>query len=293
MSSFYLQSSRWKISKNMNLQSNLYACSICDDAFSTAKFLVIHVQTKHKPITPLKFKVEKENNNIEDSSLSVKSRIEKVPTPKNVPNIIVNKQTNENLSKTKDNGIDTKIKVQDFETEIHRSIAGESFFCKICVKTYRTHASLKYHQRIHGEQQYSCKVCQKKFRYTTNMKVHERTHTGEKPYACNYCEMKFNHPFNRNVHERTHTGEKLYSCSFCDMKFNQSQSRKSHERTHTGEKPYECNFCGIKFAQSATRNNHKRTHTGEKPFSCSFCDRKYKTSQKHKAHERMIHMEKP
>ena len=67
----------------MNLSLNPFACSVCDEAFSNAKLLLIHVETKHKPITSSIDKIE----NSFESKENVNDKIIKVEDSSNVSKI--------------------------------------------------------------------------------------------------------------------------------------------------------------------------------------------------------------
>ena len=85
----------------MNLNLNPYACSVCDEAFSNSKLLLNHVQTEHKPITPLN-KIGNGIQNSHEPSSTIKSET-KIISSTNSQKNFANKHLKEYSSEFKEN----------------------------------------------------------------------------------------------------------------------------------------------------------------------------------------------
>lgn len=149
-----------------------------------------------------------------------------------------------------------------------------NFACSICPKRFVDRYELKYHMRIHSDDDgFQCKECLKKFARPSALRTHERMHTGEKPYMCNSCPKKFTQFYSLVTHERIHTGEKPYICQYCSRAFTQNSSLKKHERLHAGgAKLFQCDVCFRMYADNTELELHRTTHNGELPWKCSYCE---------------------
>lgn len=150
------------------------------------------------------------------------------------------------------------------------------FACSVCPKRFIDQYELKYHMRIHSENDaFQCKACLKKFARPSALRTHERSHTGEKPFMCNACPKKFSQLYSLITHERIHTGEKPYKCQYCSRAFTQHSSLRKHERIHAGgAKLFQCDICRRMYRDIKEMELHRSTHNGELPWKCAFCEHK-------------------
>ena len=173
------------------------------------------------------------------------------------------------------------------------------FPCKLCPKTFRTHANLRNHQRTHtrpqspprgkgnsvntvpespnadaseSETYFSCKVCPYKTVYRSDVTKHMRSHTDAKCFKCDFCDFATAWKKNLKVHRMRHTGEKPYKCKECDFATHDGHILRSHSLVHSKAKAFICEVCGSAFAQQKFLHQHQVVHTGAKPYKCTECD---------------------
>ena len=253
------------------MKINPYACAFCQESYSSASKLVIHVKNNHVLVQQADDKNEtlkehRENKvNIQPNNREEQEtiQIDEKPFPCNF------------CEKTYDQSHKRLGHEKTYHKGLEYTPDTNSYTCNTCNKIYSSHDCLQKHLIIHKEKKYSCDFCGSTFFYFGNLKVHRRTHTGEKPFGCKFCNKKFAQQTNKKKHERSHSGEKPYACIFCDKKFNHWSNRMRHEKVHTGVKPFACKYCDKAFLHSSNLKNHEMqrhlvrlTHSQTNETSC-------------------------
>ncbi|XP_058056871.1 zinc finger protein 30 homolog [Anopheles bellator] len=194
--------------------------------------------------------------------------------------------------------------------ELNKALA----ICKFCGKTFKFHAMLRQHEKIHfGVKQFECEICGRRFLHKGTLKCHLRMHTGETPYKCPHCPLAFRGQTALNCHVFRHTKMGV-KCSECSKIFATNSIVKQHiKQVHSATRSHVCNICGItyKYLKSLKLHlqnhekrvcpecdtvfssvyamlRHRKGHVKEStPFQCAFCNRSFKQKADLKSHDRL------
>jgi len=201
----------------------------------------------------------------------------------------------------------------------------DHFVCDACDKTFTTKATLREHQKSHGEKIHKCPHCPKAFSTSAMRNGHVKLHDEKfrsKKYAkteiCQLCGKTFNKDGLRHHMKKDHGDDqlnceecgKIYKtktelsnhkdqthrtvcCEFCGQNVKKAYYKfhKLSNHSELKDMPYVCQICMKGFIQKQKFIVHQNVHTGEKPFSCHFCDRAFKDLSNRAKHMRETHPE--
>ena len=122
--------------------------------------------------------------------------------------------------------------------------------CDKCeLKFYRLY-NLKIHKRTQHKElagcSFQCDICSKTFISKSRLEEHMNTHTGAKPFICDKCGKGFQNDSNRRNHFKnahkdakdfftTHR-DKMFACDICEKNFMSDNQKKGHmKRYHSKE----------------------------------------------------------
>jgi len=181
----------------------VYACYLCDKAFSEAAGLRRHVQvhTGHRPFTcSLCGQSFTRANNLRHHERHV--------------------HTSSRPCECFECG---KLFKRSKELKRHVLIHTDAkpYSCRHCSERFRWRNQLKTHLlKSHGEgASFTCDVCRKKFICADQLRKHVRRHEGVKPHVCRECPMRFCTAYEltrHRCHRSVHSGYKQFSRGFCD-----------------------------------------------------------------------------
>ncbi|XP_017781421.1 PREDICTED: protein suppressor of hairy wing-like isoform X2 [Nicrophorus vespilloides] len=205
--------------------------------------------------------------------------------------------------------------------------------CTICLRSFKTTASLKRHITVaHGQEEYTndedplafelcaccgepidsahttgsikCTHCDNKlFDMQSNLSRHiSLEHPDEKGvYKCCECARTFLSHAAILKHMQSHPLAKPYSCKACNRDF----TRKYHLERHVAQtgcdgQPrslFKCEVCKKTFTRKDNLRDHLRAHAGQikkkKVFTCSYCKKEFMGSALLAVHVRTHTGEKP
>ncbi|XP_058270380.1 oocyte zinc finger protein XlCOF6-like [Hemibagrus wyckioides] len=263
------------LTKNGQIQKEIYHCSDCGKSFTNPSYLLQHqqVHTRERPYRCS----DCGKSFTRPINLQIHQRI----------------HTGEKLYHCSQCGKDFT-RQNHFQLHQHMHTGEKPYQCSECGKSFTRPGNLQLHKRIHtGEKPYHCIECGRSFTQQTSFQLHQRIHTGEKPFCCSQCEKSFTRLSTLQRHQLVHTGEKPFQCSECGKSFTQQVNLQLHQRLHTGEKPCHCAQCGKSFTRLSTLQRHQRVHTGEKLYHCSECGKCFTQQVNLRFHQRVHTGEKP
>lgn len=186
-----------------------------------------------------------------------------------------------------------------------------SFFCRVCVKDFNSHADLSAHftthqgnkcttcnelffcrkDRLHhfrtnelcnrGWHTIKCDICEKSLSSTKLLRLHKRNKhgTGKKRYQCIVCKDEFNE-YNRFVvhSQNVHNAYEYMSCKLCKRFYLgpgklKNHMMNSHLKVYKMRKgQFTCPTCGINYAKESSLVHHLQVHQQEQTDSlCEHC----------------------
>lgn len=193
--------------------------------------------------------------------------------------------------------------------------------CEECGRMFKSHSSLKYHQRTHlgdeSNKPYPCEYCGKCFLRKSTLRNHFlNTHKDKTQetncFTCKICLEAFpstdhavNHMDIMHMPEcsgettysfELHTVKRLYLCEYCERCYTDPNSLNNHREQHPVEFPYQCKLCNEAFSSSVLLEEHRKLHlqagfkdyiteyTVPTNYICEFCERCFLSSQKLSEH---------
>ena len=238
-----------------------FKCSMCDNGFTTAKYLSKHIEGMHT-------NKEKIRCLICDRSFKQKDTM----------NRHVAFVHGDSVTKAKITCIKCSKKFTH-HSELYQHMTvdhGEEnkLFCTVCCKTFSGHQSLKKHVQT----------------------VHEKL----KPFQCSKCPKAFSLKWIQEVHLKdVHLGIKAHKCNICGREFAQKTALRGHVRVvHQKFIKYVCHLCGKNFAYRGNFEDHtRRKHSlekrdTEKRYQCPYCDFKCFSPVDFKSHILKDHEQK-
>lgn len=158
--------------------------------------------------------------------------------------------------------------------------------CNVCGKSYKSLNNLKYHLKIHFDENYYriCDLCGKsvsKWKLKRHIERHDpkkKTLKSEKSFLCRFCGLVFNKINNRTSHEKrihktkANLGLENFKCIDCSSVFRTKEELREHSFEHFSGKIHFCNFpgCNRYFKKGKLVTVHKRCHY-EPQFKCLDC----------------------
>ncbi|XP_048002033.1 zinc finger protein 234-like isoform X2 [Leguminivora glycinivorella] len=163
----------------------------------------------------------------------------------------------------------------------HRT--GQSYWCYVCKRQFRTEAILKRHILFHNDvRPYSCSICKKGFLTINYLKQHILRHcdgpgssirphsvitSKPKDYYCKICAESFRSRFRLDEHLIVYHNINPYSCGICKKRFKTASQLKVHIMIHSDIPLYSCDVCKKRFKTKAYVKTHKRCHSHVRPYS--------------------------
>nr|XP_050050379.1 GDNF-inducible zinc finger protein 1-like [Dermacentor andersoni] len=201
----------------MTTQCVVFCCEACGDAFSAAKHLHRHWQTRHR----------KRQEGKHQCSYCTYSSDRKA-------HVTMHERTH-----TGERPFSCYVcqkgfyRADDVETHMRVHTKEKPFECNECGQRFNVSSNLNRHKKLHSDDAeiHACADCGKTFNQKVHLKSHLRTHTGERPYQCSQCNQRFTELGSVRKHERmVHAGDYPHYCPHCGKGLANNFKLKKHLR---------------------------------------------------------------
>jgi KRAB domain-containing zinc finger protein len=259
-----------------------FECQFCDEKFSKAASLKIHITTKHDgKKVPEFFECDFDGkifNTKSDLYRHIRFHEKKVKCefchvecfPANVSRHF-----------------------KDFHTNKPK------FQCKICNKNFNASFLLKNHVKIHNKK-FKCQICSRMFPSQGGLNMHSRRfHENPGSYKCAVCDRKFNKIESMNSHKKTHMKNcpKLFKCQRCDFDTNYKANIENHQNFHRNQdkkfaamkNPQKCQKCPTYCKDKYALSTHMKNVHSEVRFQCDLCGKYFKRKYNTRIHIEICH----
>lgn len=221
------------------LDESAVVCHLCNEAFTTHKFLVSHMAT-HYP------------NHICD--LCGKSFVLKT-------HLLGHIRTHD--SEKVSCSVCNKLLKKSSMTRHLRTHSGnnEVYACPHCPDRFVSFSTRVNHlAKMHNVDifKYHCKICSKKFHLANSLSKHvRRCHFQELNATCEECGKGFFDKKSLTEHMLKHTGEKNFQCKICLKSYARKCTLREHVKIHDNvKKSHQCTVCDKIFTHRGSLKTH-------------------------------------
>lgn len=260
-------------------------CRQCNDRFSSAKLLMLHLTTQHPQRLVCDLCITEFQN---EASLMW--------------------HRNYHLSQENQNGkyvcdVCRKQCTSSSHLHVHRKIHLDQkpYPCTFgCDRSFSSSGNRQKHvARMHTrEKKFHCTQCNESFIYARQLQLHrERKHAEFRRNSkgiikCTRCKEAFDteESFREHVANPDCMEYRAFECLFCTKSFKQATHLRNHLLTHKKDiRAYGCEFCSKRFALAGDLKVHRRIHTKEKPFRCTLCPAAFTMGKQLNKHRFKVH----
>lgn len=222
-------------------------CTICDDVYSTHKYLVTHKNVVLTAST--KEPNAKANTIIDFDDLDIRTKRKHTR---------VLSGTKPYLLKICDNVIKKPKYPDSLTTHLQIFTRETPFFCDMCNRRFLHKEDLENH----FAPPYTCSStkCEALTEYT-DFPAHSLGHIAGEPYSCNRCQMEFQDKESLRKHTLVYTGKKKHYFIHTDKVLDKAMALRKLELRSTENIEFSCDACEQTFTNLINLTNHILLHS--------------------------------
>ena len=204
---FQFSKSSYEKHSRIHTGENAYKCPVCEQSFTSDRFLQNHLEKKHKGYTPKNLRKRKKNSPETPTSGKLRTRTRNLEkddlqpvsssTPKRSPKLIVKLsplQLDESFNEMDTSGRGNK----SMDTDSKQAKSGK-FDCDICSRALSNKWNYSQHMATHKKE--------KEMKSTGGKSMLKKKEKESKPFSCKDCSESFTKKRDLYIHTKVHQTE--------------------------------------------------------------------------------------